>query len=344
MAITPTNSPGASIWATVGARRARALLAIVLTGLIFYLLLKQVDGTAVVAALRGAEWTYLLLALLLLGLTVVTGVERWRLLLADFLSVGFCPAVRAFLAAGSTNILMPSKLGDFTRVYFLRRELAGRLDTTDLLSVGSSVALEKLLDLSALCLVLVVGSVSLGHFDRLTISVVIFAAAVLSGVLFVFVVDFRQFFDNCESRSRNSHRLRKLALGIVDYVQKLRRRRGRLALFVSLSVTQWLLHMAQMVLILQAVGAREVPISAVVALVPVALLAGLIPLTLGGMGTRDAALLLLLRPYAPDAQLLAGILLFTLRYWLLSFLGLPFLRRGLRAKNPQPDEPAASAR
>ena len=61
------------------------------------------------------------------------------------------------------------------------------------------------------------------------------------------------------------------------------------------------------------------------ALAPLAFLAGLLPLTFAGVGTRDAALIAFYQPYmnAPTAAALG--LLCTSRYLLPALGGLPFL-------------------
>jgi hypothetical protein len=65
------------------------------------------------------------------------------------------------------------------------------------------------------------------------------------------------------------------------------------------------------------------------ALSPLAILAGLLPLTFAGVGTRDAALIAFYQPYfnAPTAAALG--LLCTSRYLLPAIGGLPFLEQYL---------------
>jgi hypothetical protein len=75
------------------------------------------------------------------------------------------------------------------------------------------------------------------------------------------------------------------------------------------------------------VGAA-VPIQVVTASLLPAMFAGLLPLTLAGMGPRDSALIFLFEGYATGAQSLSVGLLYAFFFrWLLSLLGLPFLRQ-----------------
>jgi len=70
---------------------------------------------------------------------------------------------------------------------------------------------------------------------------------------------------------------------------------------------------------------QSMDVSIALAYIPLSLLAGLLPITLAGMGTRDAALILLFSPWA-DASTMAGVgLLCTMRYWSDTLMGVPFL-------------------
>ena len=57
-------------------------------------------------------------------------------------------------------------------------------------------------------------------------------------------------------------------------------------------------------------------------------LAGLLPLTFAGVGTRDAALVLLYQPYFSTPTAVALGILCTLRYLLPAVAGLPFIWGG----------------
>ncbi len=94
------------------------------------------------------------------------------------------------------------------------------------------------------------------------------------------------------------------------------------------SVIIWFGHLLQIWFFTLALKAW-VPFLAHLALAPLAILAGLLPLTFAGVGTRDAALIAFYQPYlnAPTAAALG--LLCTSRYLLPALGGLPFLGKYL---------------
>jgi glycosyltransferase 2 family protein len=105
--------------------------------------------------------------------------------------------------------------------------------------------------------------------------------------------------------------------------------RRRLAVIAATSIFVWFLHLVQIWFFILALKAVQTPFLANLALSPLAILAGLMPLTFAGVGTRDAALVAFYAPYfnAPTAAALG--LLCTSRYLLPAIGGLPFLNQYL---------------
>ncbi|MBX7168266.1 MAG: flippase-like domain-containing protein [Pirellulales bacterium] len=94
----------------------------------------------------------------------------------------------------------------------------------------------------------------------------------------------------------------------------------------------WCLHLAQIGLFIRAAGV-ELPWTTVGARVPLAIFAGLLPVTWCGVGTRDAALVWLFADLAPaDAMTVVGLLT-ALRYLVPGAAGIPFVGRYLPVHN-----------
>ncbi|NER83466.1 MAG: flippase-like domain-containing protein, partial [Leptolyngbya sp. SIO1D8] len=94
------------------------------------------------------------------------------------------------------------------------------------------------------------------------------------------------------------------------------------------SVFIWSLHLLQIWFFILALKAWA-PFLVNLALSPLAILAGLLPLTFAGVGTRDAALILFYQPYFDEITGAALGLLCTSRYFLPAIGGLPFLGKFL---------------
>ena len=90
----------------------------------------------------------------------------------------------------------------------------------------------------------------------------------------------------------------------------------------------WFVHIVQIWLFIIALDAFA-PFIVSVALIPLALLIGLMPFTFAGIGTRDAALIVLYRPWFDAGTGAALGVLCILRYLLPALAGLPLLGRYL---------------
>ena len=93
----------------------------------------------------------------------------------------------------------------------------------------------------------------------------------------------------------------------------------------SIGIFIWLGSAFQILLIYSAVG-KHVPLTFGIAVVPIAILIGTLPITIAGMGTRDLSLVYLFSAYSTNsASISVGILFSFLRYWILALIGIPFL-------------------
>jgi uncharacterized protein (TIRG00374 family) len=308
----------------------RRYVALVLTLLIFYLIFRKIDVQAFFHYFWQIHLGYLAVACSFFVFTLVVSVERWRWMLSNGTPLPFSVGARIFLAATSLNSLMPSKLGDLSKAYFLKQEgIAG------LSRGGNSVLLEKLLDLSSLCAFFFVDVVLVGQFDSVVGGIGLFGGFIVVATAVFLMANHRQ---NVLIRVglrllARKPRLRHMMEDMQEFVREVKQDRWRFWGIIFLSLALWVLHLTQIYLFFRAMNA-DVPFRAVFGLVPIAIFVGLLPLTLGGMGTRDAALITLFAPYAP-AALLAGVgMLVSTRYWVPSLVGLPLLRRYLAHKNP----------
>jgi uncharacterized protein (TIRG00374 family) len=87
----------------------------------------------------------------------------------------------------------------------------------------------------------------------------------------------------------------------------------------------FVLMLIQGFLVLESVGVSA-PVWFVTVTLPLAVVVGMLPLTVAGMGTRDAAFVFLFQSYGPPEALLAvGLLYSVIRYWIPSLVGTVFL-------------------
>jgi uncharacterized membrane protein YbhN (UPF0104 family) len=273
--------------------------------------------------LAGADLAWL--AAGVLALAPLTLLTAWRFVqvVPARRGVSLGESTRLVLAASALNLVLPSKLGDLAKAMFLqsRTDLRGPLPL-------AAVFFEKASDLFGLLAWCLVGLVLLPAAPALAVG-----ARALVGLAFVALGVVL-----C-SRGLAARALTLVARALPDrfggpvarlggawseLLAGLWGPGGRGPVIVLASLALWLLHLVQIWLLARSLAPR-MPLLPTVALVPLAIVAGLLPLTVAGVGTRDAALVAVLAGYLPATTAAALGVLTTLRYVLPALFGLPFL-------------------
>ncbi|MEB3830900.1 lysylphosphatidylglycerol synthase transmembrane domain-containing protein [Phormidium sp. CCY1219] len=256
-------------------------------------------------------------------------ITSWRLqqLAPPTTRLDFPEANRLILASSVLNMVLPSKMGDIAKAYFMRDR--GHLSGSLALSL---VVFEKACDLLSLLLWCAFGLLLYPEKDVLfwlmTAGV---AGGLIAGVLLLSSRRFAKVFFAAGARvapKKVQLKLDKLRFSWGEMHQYFWSDRRQLAKITLTSIFLWFCHLLQIWFFILALNAWT-PFLANLALSPLAILAGLLPLTFAGVGTRDAALIVFYQPYFNEATGAALGLLCTSRYLIPAIAGLPFLQKYL---------------
>ena len=261
-----------------------------------------------------------------LGMVVpLTLFTAWRLqqLMPGAGQFGFGEANKLILVASVLNLVLPSKMGDIAKAWFLRDR--GHLDGTLALSL---VVFEKSCDMLSLLLWCVFGLAIYPQKDAVFwVMTVAVAAMLVFGSLLLGSPGFARMFFDLGARfapGKIGAKLGQLSGSWREMHAYFWASKARLLKVTGTSVFIWFLHLLQIWMFILALRA-SVPFVRNLALSPLAILAGLLPIpTFGGAGTRDGALVALYAPYFAAPTALALGLLCTARYLLPAIGGLPF--------------------
>jgi uncharacterized protein (TIRG00374 family) len=297
------------------------IVSLLVSGALLTVLYWSLDIRLIGQTLLGADPVWLVLSVgIILPITVLRAVRFFWVAPAGALP-GVGEALRLTLAATALNVFLPAKSGDLIKSYFV----AKRSET----SAGVSIAIvvyERLCDVFALifwCLVgWLVGRPQVPGLPSAFWGVL----AMLGAASAVLISSSRVAVYGRELMARafphrRLKRLRKVAQGWPDLLLMLR---GRRRWIVAYSLFLWLVHLVQIWLFTVTL-AVDVPFTVCASLSAVALMAGQLPFTVAGLGTRDVALVLLLARYmAPESAAAMGVLIST-RSLLPPLFGLPFM-------------------
>ena len=260
--------------------------------------------------------------LILIPITLLSAL-RFRMLLSGENKPSLGLATKLILAGSTMNVVLPSKMGDMLKSIFMRDALKMRGSFA-----VSVVVFEKgcdLLGLLAWCLLGLV--VYAGDDEFLIILALVIGGGLGFGTLMLSALSFSDWFLRLVVRmvpSKLADKFDNLRKSWAEVHEFFWRSKRAVIIIVALTLFIWFLHLLQIWLLAKALNA-PVPLLSSLGLSSLALLAGLMPLTLAGVGTRDAAAIYLFAPFMTAPAGAALGLMLTLRYILPGLAGLPFL-------------------
>ncbi|WP_224825641.1 lysylphosphatidylglycerol synthase transmembrane domain-containing protein [Cognatishimia sp. MH4019] len=297
------------------------VLQLSIAALLLSLLWRAADGPAAARSLAQANWVWLVLAVAMLTLQTILSAMRWRLTALQLgMSFGTGHAIREYYLAQVINQSLPGgMIGDAGRAY-RAREQAG------LLASGQAVVIERLIGQIAMFLTLAAGflatSLVPGGLDWPRWLALVVAALLLTGLLLPPLVLAATRFQGVTGRG---------ASAISTALRKTLADRKVLPGQIALSIGTTLCNLSAFAFCAYAVGVA-LPLSAIVALVPLILFTMLIPISVSGWGLREgAAAALLPLAGATASGGLASSVAFGLCFIVAVLPGVIFLRLKPRA-------------
>ncbi|MDY6896778.1 MAG: lysylphosphatidylglycerol synthase transmembrane domain-containing protein [Cyanobacteriota bacterium] len=301
----------------------KKIISIAVSLTILIIIYWKIDFPRLIEVFQNSDKLWMTISL---GMVVpLTMLTAWRLqqLTPSRTRLGFGEANRLILTASVLNMVLPSKMGDIVKAYFIKER--GHLEGSLSLSL---VVFEKACDMLSLLLWCAFGLTLYPQKDWLFW---IMTACVISGLIIgLLLIASRQFanlifqFTGRIAPQKIRLKIAKLRDSWNEMHKYFWRDKKHLSKIALTSIIIWFGHLLQIWFFTFALK-QTVPLLAHLALAPLAILAGLLPLTFAGVGTRDAALIAFYQPYmnAPTAAALG--LLCTSRYLLPALGGLPFL-------------------
>jgi len=311
----------------------KRLFSILVSALILAVIYWKIDFAGLVQVFRSANLTWMAISLSMV--VPITLITAWRLqqLMPVGGRLGLGEANRLILAASVLNMVLPSKMGDIAKAYFMRDR--GHLSGSLALSM---VVFEKASDMLSLLLWCAFGLLLYPSKDWLFwVMTITVAGGLILGILLLSSPKLAQSFfalGQTIAPKKLRAKLGKLSYAWQEMHDYFWHDKGNLLKIALTSVFLWFLHLLQIWFFILALNAWT-PFLANLALSPLAILAGLMPLTFAGVGTRDAALIAFYAPYFNAATAAALGVLCTSRYLLPALGGLPFLNQYLSTLKTQ---------
>ncbi len=248
---------------------------------IFAVIVYRFDGTTILKRLRLSELRLLAAGVFLLLLFQTSKAFRWQYILRKHkIYYSFSSAYFMYMGSILLGILTPGRLGDFSKILALKK------DGYSTMSATSASLMDRLLDIGLVVLPGTIGFLWIGYKQ--------YVGVVFAGGFIIFVFAFlfikwimKRLVPHLPVRFRNKV---ETTVELIDQVKKNWRLTAMIGLLL-ISFGCWSLYYSMMVVYTHAVH-LPLSIHEVVLGLSLAMLIAAIPITIAGIGTRDAALLL----------------------------------------------------
>ncbi|MBI5154911.1 flippase-like domain-containing protein [Candidatus Poribacteria bacterium] len=311
-------------------KHAGRLIALAVSVCLLGLLFAGIDRGELREVLAGASPWWIGAGLLLFVPQIAAIAWRWALIASPVAPIGWGEAARQVLASSCLNLVLPSKLGDLAKGVFLYRQ--GRCQLGEGLQV---VVFEKLLDMAALSAWMLAGWIVAFSAEAWVLGTMAFGAALIAGVWVVYFVPrgtslLRQWIPAGIQGHAKFRRFGAILDAGPRVMTLIHAEGGRRRRILAWSAAIWFLHLAQIVCFFFGAGV-EASAARIFGQMPLALFAGLVPVSIAGVGVRDWAMVTIFASGANSREAVIGAaLLVSLRYVVPALAGLPFMSRYLQ--------------
>ena len=259
--------------------------------ILFVIILSKLDLAEIIALLSDLSMFYLVAALILFFPLLVTKAMRWQLLMkAQHINYSLKDSTIMYAAALYVGALTPGRLGDFIKVLYLKE------DGYPFGKSFATVLLDRLFDLVSLFIIAYAGMLLfITLFGRaITILSCISVGTALLIVFFVYKKDFsRGILEYISSHlipGRYRDNVKTSFSDLYNGIKTLNGNQFTLATLITLFA--WVIHFIMMYLLALSLDIH-IPFLYLATCVSISAVITLIPISISGIGTRDATLIIL---------------------------------------------------
>lgn len=302
-------------------------VSITISVLILTLLYWRIDFISFVDVLINIDLIFLFIGLLMLVPITMFTALRLVWLSPDDNQINYIEALQLTLAASVMNLVLPSKMGDIVKSVFMVKNSDESIEKN-----LSLVIFEKISDFLSLLFWCILGLFLFK--DNNLLFVIFFTFLFLLGLLSITSNSFIKLFFGLVVLllpKRYAKSANKLQHEWLRMVYNLKQQKKKFVFIQFFSIFLWFLHLLQLWIFLLSLGSL-LPFLTNLAITPLAIFIGLLPLSFAGIGTRDLAFVYFYSGYLSAATAAGLGILATLRYIVPALFGIPFFIKYMKLK------------
>jgi len=296
--------------------------------LLFIFILTRIDLSSLLTIFLSINPFFLCCALIANGIAVVVKSLKWKLIVSTLKKeISLSASIQAFLIGFSFSVLTPAKLGDFMRAFYIRDEQC------NLGKALSSVVTDRLIDIVMLFSFAFIGILIFSvvfHIEILSVSLlVLLAVGIASAVSIVtnknllswLLRPFFNIFIPHHHKKTISEYYHDFFSGLSVFFHD----KKKFLLVMVVGIFSWVPPFVYAYLLALSIGI-SLDLTFFVIVIPIISLLDLLPISISGIGTRDAALIFLFgfQGIPPETAVAFSLLYLFMSYWLVALIGALF--------------------
>lgn len=292
---------------------------------LFYYIYTLIDFSSVIHILQSLDKTFFFFGSILYIPIVLLASIRFNALIPKKWQLSFKLSLEMILLGGFLNIILPAKLGDMSKAYFLAKEKP--IKTSLALSI---LIIEKVGDMISLLSLCIIGLILTSPpFPKIWL-IFLFSSISILGTALLFLKKMTHLGNLLPKLFLPKSLYRKIKPVILSwlYMQRYAKKSSHYILnFWFFSFIHSTLHIISIWLFFKSIY----PLSFLthLGITPLGLLAGLIPLSISGIGPRDITIISLFKTITGKEIAASFGILLTLRMIIFGLPGMFYLRRYL---------------
>lgn len=255
--------------------------------LLFVYILSRADIGKVTSTLSKANPYYIAISVALAGFAIILRSLKWGCILKSHgINIPMARTIKIWLIGSFVGSITPGRAGEIIKVYYLKDKYQSGL-------VLSTIAIDRISDIIGLFILSIISIALLSTFfniNMFSIMLLIIITTVL-GYLFTKEKIVRKIAKPVYSRFAPESQKKKLKISYENFFfgfTKFKKNKMVVTYTLGMTLTTWLIGITQAYMLTQALGLR-VSYLYLVSIIPLFMLTAILPITVAGVGTREAA-------------------------------------------------------
>ncbi len=259
---------------------------------LFIYIVLRLDLMRLYQVLLTANYKYLLFLSVTIIIIFLLQAIRWKTLLKlQNIKVEFVTLLRIHLISHYYGLITPARVGYLTKISYLQSHLQGFMG-----EISTSVIIDRILDTLILVLLALTGSLFLlNSYPNIFLYFLVLALILVFAVVFFYSKKRAKFFALFFIKFIPDKYRDRLKVGVNKFYEGLPAIK-RLTIPVLLTFAIWFIIYSQTYLVALAMNIN-INYWHFITLLPISTIVGLLPITISGLGTREAALILIFSSY-----------------------------------------------